>query len=623
LLQRPFYGKAADPLLLKLLESPDKELRYHAVRAVYECRDPKLAPFVAKFAGDDEARFRVAAAYMAKNLLDESFKAVRTQLLPLLGDKDESVRFEALRGFALKRDPAAGPVILEALRREQFDEGVKIHVMQALDALTGKTFGYDMHNWGPASEGNREAIVEFEKWLKDPVIERVPWGEATDGLRAHLFLPKESFAAGEPMPCTLQVQNVSDRDIPLWSYVYVDDHGALRLTDPAGRPVRLEQGVEYRRLARRKQPLILKPNEVHELTADIRRVHRSWIPKDKQRTYQMKWAHPHGLAVGRKDALRYVKVTSNTVTVSVYPEESGEAGESTADGAAVAEPDWSKLAPGLNGRLVVGKPTIRSNEQFNLSLELCNNHYGGGPWMAVQEGNPFLFEARVTDADGKAIRPTMQRADVLYSPKWRVIRPFPDERLTIPLSIRSIDGARGSHFDTATNIWKLPPGKYKISGTFASPKEFRYRGEGTPWVGTLELPPIKVEIVADDQEKPSDWGEGGDKEEAGDSDADEESAKVTSAGGETPSIRADTLTLRIEKSAEMISMNLGGRRISLDELRHAMENAVQEESAIPLIIRADRAVPHSTVVAAIEAAKAAGVKRVQISHRQWSASVSK
>jgi beta-lactamase regulating signal transducer with metallopeptidase domain len=164
---------------------------------------------------------------------------------------------------------------------------------------------------------------------------------------------------------------------------------------------------------------------------------------------------------------------------------------------APAETPWSGPV-GLSGRLVVAQPTITPKEQFDLSLELRNVNRGGSPWLAVQEGNPFLFEARVTDAVGKAVKPTMQRVDVLYSPKWRVIRPFPDERLKIPVSIRSEDGAAGSHLDTTTNIWKLPPGKYKISGTYRSAEEVRYEGEATPWAGKLVIPPVDVEVIAEE-----------------------------------------------------------------------------------------------------------------------------
>ncbi len=167
LLQVPYYRKPAEPILLKLLGSPDKELRYGAIRAVYECRDPRLAAWVARFAGDDEPRFRVAAAYMTRNLPNDAFKTVREQLLPLLGDEDEVVRLEALLSFAHQKDLVTGPIILELLRQDRLDEAVKFKAMQSLSALTGKTFGYDMHNWVPAGKGNREAIRKIEAWLKE------------------------------------------------------------------------------------------------------------------------------------------------------------------------------------------------------------------------------------------------------------------------------------------------------------------------------------------------------------------------------------------------------------------------------------------------------------------------
>jgi len=165
LLQAPYYRKPAEPLLLKLLESPDKELRYGAIRAVYECRDPRLAPLIVKFAGDEESRFRVAAAYMARKLPNDAFRSVREQLLPLLRDEDEAVRMGALQSFARQKDPAAGPVILELLRRDRLGASAGGDVIQALSALAGDTFGYDMHNWGPAKRGNRDAIRRVEAWL--------------------------------------------------------------------------------------------------------------------------------------------------------------------------------------------------------------------------------------------------------------------------------------------------------------------------------------------------------------------------------------------------------------------------------------------------------------------------
>jgi len=159
-------------------------------------------------------------------------------------------------------------------------------------------------------------------------------------------------------------------------------------------------------------------------------------------------------------------------------------------------PERSGEPGGLVGRLIVAKPKISRPLQLQVGLELRSIHYGGGPWMAVQSGNPFLFEMQVTDASGAPVPPTMQRVDVLYSSKWLIIRPW--DRPVIPLTIESLDGAKGSHLDTTTRIWKLPPGKYRLAGTFSAPHEGRYEGkEATPWNGTLELPSVQVEILPD------------------------------------------------------------------------------------------------------------------------------
>jgi hypothetical protein len=167
LFQDPLYRKPAEPILLKLLDSPDVKVRYHAGYALYECRDPKLAAPAVKFAQEKEPRFRVMAAHWASNLPAGSFVAVRKDLMPLLNDADEPVRSEALRCFAQQKDLAACPVILDSLMRNHPGPGGQheITVMQALFALTGQRFGYDMHNWGPGTPGNRQAIVEFGVWM--------------------------------------------------------------------------------------------------------------------------------------------------------------------------------------------------------------------------------------------------------------------------------------------------------------------------------------------------------------------------------------------------------------------------------------------------------------------------
>ena len=166
LFQGPLWRKPAEPTLLKLLDSPDTEVRYHAVYALYECRDSKLAPYTVKLSGDKESRFRRAAAHVASNLPEGSFAAVRDKLLPLLNDEDETVRFDALRCFAEQKDLAAGPVILKVLRQDKLADGYRVTVMQGMSKMAGSTFGYSLHNWGPGTSGNKRAIEKFEAWLR-------------------------------------------------------------------------------------------------------------------------------------------------------------------------------------------------------------------------------------------------------------------------------------------------------------------------------------------------------------------------------------------------------------------------------------------------------------------------
>ncbi|MBN2583260.1 MAG: M48 family metalloprotease, partial [Planctomycetes bacterium] len=166
-LQGGLYRKPAGPVLLRLLESADAEVRYNAGRAVYECTDPNLVGPAAKFARDAEPRFRVMAAYLGSNLPAASFASARADLLPLLSDPDEEVRLQGLRCFAQQKDLAAGPTILDFLRGSHTGPAGQreVTVMQSLAALTGEQFGYDMHHWGADAPGNQEAIRRFEAWL--------------------------------------------------------------------------------------------------------------------------------------------------------------------------------------------------------------------------------------------------------------------------------------------------------------------------------------------------------------------------------------------------------------------------------------------------------------------------
>jgi hypothetical protein len=113
----------------------------------------------------------VWTAQLASNLPKQSFQAIRESLLPLLNDADDAVRFHALRCFCQQEDLAAGPLILEVLRQPQLAEQYKVTVMQGMRELTGSTFNYRLHQWGPGTANNRKAIEKFETWLEERVRE--------------------------------------------------------------------------------------------------------------------------------------------------------------------------------------------------------------------------------------------------------------------------------------------------------------------------------------------------------------------------------------------------------------------------------------------------------------------
>ena len=194
-----------------------------------------------------------------------------------------------------------------------------------------------------------------------------------------------------------------------------------------------------------------------------------------------------------------------------------------------ADGAWSAPAGGLEGRLVLALPRISETDWFALKLELRN--VGEVP-LAVQTGNPFLLDVRVADAKGQAVKPTWTRSDVLFSPKWAEIAP--KSSLSVQVSEKSIDGAKGSHLDVTTSIWKLEPGKYRVSATCKSQERGAaasspYKGNARLWSGQLALPEIEVEVLRD---RP--WGEAVEGVQAR-----LRAEKAQWKAGETPTLKAD------------------------------------------------------------------------------------
>jgi HEAT repeat protein len=164
LFQGPLAGQPAEPVLVKLLDSPDADLRYHAAFALFECRDATLAKPISRLAKETDPRLRSAALTLAMRLPDGAFPSVRPDLAPLISAPEESLRLEAITCFSKRKDLLAATPILRLLKQDRIDPGQAVTVMQALNALADSAFGYDMHNWGPTA--NAKALARFEAWLR-------------------------------------------------------------------------------------------------------------------------------------------------------------------------------------------------------------------------------------------------------------------------------------------------------------------------------------------------------------------------------------------------------------------------------------------------------------------------
>ena len=154
---------------------------------------------------------------------------------------------------------------------------------------------------------------------------------------------------------------------------------------------------------------------------------------------------------------------------------------------------WSSSMSGISGRLCIAEQSISEDAFFTVALELRND---GAMPLAVQCANPHLFTAAVIDGAGKRVQPTLARHDVISSPQWGVIPG--NSYLRFPVSIQSEDGAKGSHLDTTTLIWKLAPGMYRISADYSSGKSADFMGQSGPatiWTGTLRLPQVNIEVT--------------------------------------------------------------------------------------------------------------------------------
>ena len=164
LLNGMLWGRAADPVVVKLLDSPDADARYWAALAIQDCKDASLAPQIIKLLGDKESRLHVAAAHMAGRLPHDAFQAVRAELLRQMGGEDVELRLEAAWAFAEHKDAAGGTALLQFWQHD-VPESIKVKVMQSVSQMTDTDFGYNMHEWAKPGSSNMEAIEKFRKWI--------------------------------------------------------------------------------------------------------------------------------------------------------------------------------------------------------------------------------------------------------------------------------------------------------------------------------------------------------------------------------------------------------------------------------------------------------------------------
>jgi len=164
LFQEALDDQPADPVVMKLLSSDDADIRYYAAYALEECADAALAPTAAKLAGESDPRSQEAAAYMARKLPREAFAAISLKLQPLLKSPNAGVQSVAITAFAAQKDPAVAPILREFLAKPLASPSdVNPTILQALNALTGTTFGYSASQWGAAK--NAPALARFDQWI--------------------------------------------------------------------------------------------------------------------------------------------------------------------------------------------------------------------------------------------------------------------------------------------------------------------------------------------------------------------------------------------------------------------------------------------------------------------------
>ena len=148
---------------------------------------------------------------------------------------------------------------------------------------------------------------------------------------------------------------------------------------------------------------------------------------------------------------------------------------------------WSESVKGLSGRLLAKD----NSGHIELTLELRNDD-SLPRWVVAHD--PFAFDLTVRDAEGKEVRPTAERADILSSPQAAILPR--NCYLGLPVTLPAEPEKRWN-LDITTKLWALAPGRYRLAGKYVIPaaeRELKTKEEAYPWHGEIVLPEIEIEV---------------------------------------------------------------------------------------------------------------------------------
>jgi hypothetical protein len=171
ILRTLLVGQPADPVLVKLLESPDADIRDSAAMSLEETDIGDVMVLAPRLVKDTDERVRLTGLRMAFRLPDAMFATVRDQFLPTLKSESPNERVRAAVGFAAKGDPAGARCVLEGLKNPALPSQLRGPVSSAARQLVGSraVLRFDMVEWGPDNPTNAQFIALFEQWITSNV----------------------------------------------------------------------------------------------------------------------------------------------------------------------------------------------------------------------------------------------------------------------------------------------------------------------------------------------------------------------------------------------------------------------------------------------------------------------